>query len=204
MKDQEAMLRFCELASSYTGEDLTEFFEYWKMLIPVDAWINDYGSKNMVVEEARVNAAREKMSKEKKPARDIRWINEDNKDLYKNNPEVVAGTFEVLEDGYSIRMSGWKNAVAYLVVDEEGVIRQHADQGYTQGIFRVVSNECRWYYTKKNSDGSETKVYSPDNTNSKTYNEQEYVREVPYFIDQPRVFGVRADGTWVPALNNPF
>ena len=207
MSDQEAMLRFCELVSSYTGEDLTKFFEYWKMLIPVNAWISDYGARNMVVEEERVNAARAKMALQAAPKRDIRFINEDNKDLYRDNPEVTAGTFTVASNGYTITMNGWANAVAYIVVDEEGIIRQVADQNCGNSSFKVVTNECKWYYTKKTTvDGNEveTKVYSPDNTNSQLYLEQEFCGERTYVVENPRVFGVRADGTWVPALNNPF
>ena len=207
MSDQEAMLRFCELVSSYTGENLTDFFEYWKMLIPVNAWISDYGARNMVVEKERVDAAREKMALQAAPKRDIRFINEDNKELYRNNPEVTAGTFSVASNGYTFTMSGWANAVAYIVVDEEGIIRQVADQNCGNSSFKVVTNECKWYYTKKTTvDGKEveTKVYSPDNTNSQLYLEQEFCGERTYVVENPRVYGVRADGTWVPALNNPF
>ena len=47
-------LEFVKIASEIANMNLTEFFEYWGFLSPVDAVINDYGEQRFVITQSQI------------------------------------------------------------------------------------------------------------------------------------------------------
>jgi len=78
-------LHFVRTACNVAKLDLTEFFEKWGFLTPIDTTINDYGSYRFTVTQAQVDALKAEIAGKgyPKPARDFTKITDANKDLYR-------------------------------------------------------------------------------------------------------------------------
>ena len=54
-------LDFVRQACKYSGYDLTEFFEQWGFLTPVNALVDDYTSRNLIITNKDVDALKEEI-----------------------------------------------------------------------------------------------------------------------------------------------
>ncbi len=117
--DGEQVVNFMIRASQIFELDLTDYFTSWRMLEPMEEVIEDYATRTLVITQAQVDAAKAEMAKFSKPTHEIRYIRDNNKQLYVTPQAVVQGT--VVDSGSSIQFQGWRNCVAYELWDKDGL-----------------------------------------------------------------------------------
>ncbi len=110
--------------------DLTDFFEKWGFLTPVDTLIGDYGTARMTVTEERIQEIKDLASRYPKPDAAFEYITDANVELFKQMAPVSAGTAQV--SGTSVEITGGSNAVAYEACNAEGkLIRVSTETSFT-------------------------------------------------------------------------
>lgn len=130
--DGEMQLQFvldcCEVGQT----DLTDFFEKWGMLTPCEEEINDYSTRTLKITQAQVDEVKSKIAQMgySKPALALEYISDNTWELYKNQESVTKGTASRSEE--TITLSGWKNVVAFEVVDKDGKLVQIAEGDATE------------------------------------------------------------------------
>lgn len=93
--------------------DLSDFFSAWGYLKPINVSIEDYSTAQMTITTSQSNATLQYIKNknfDKLPYK-IQYITDTNWQLYKNKTTVEAGSAALF--GNSMRMTGWKNAVAF-------------------------------------------------------------------------------------------
>ncbi len=125
--DAEAQLHFIRTACDVTQTDLTDFFTYSGMLLPIDKWVDDYTCAQMTITESDIAAVKQYASKYKKqetPA--MHYITANSIDYYKNKLPV-AGKFNEgieLKDKYLIVDHHiWKNVVAFETYENNQLVK---------------------------------------------------------------------------------
>ncbi|MBQ8864319.1 MAG: M60 family metallopeptidase [Rikenellaceae bacterium] len=193
VSNEEAMLRFCELVSDVVKLDMTEFFERWGFLTPVDGvWFNDYGSRQIYITQERIDKARKHMSQYPKPTQPIHFISEHNMHLFREPAEVTVGTVEKTPGSNRYWFKGWENCVAFIVEGSDG--KWYAINDTSAAYLYTKWKDFHW----GDSDGN----LSPDGSNSKTY----YCTVGSYDVNltdkntpalkEPRFYGVDANGVF--------
>ncbi|MDR1763413.1 MAG: M60 family metallopeptidase [Dysgonamonadaceae bacterium] len=83
--DGRYQLYFVRVACEVANLDLTEFFEKWGFLTPVNKTINDYGSAAFIVTQEQIDALKAEIAAKNypKPTKDFSRITDANKDTYK-------------------------------------------------------------------------------------------------------------------------
>lgn len=114
---------FVYYASKAAGLDLTDFFERWGYLRPV----NDVGFVNTYDHKFRITLTQQKVDEVKakirslglpKPGVAFEYITTRNMDMFRTPQAVVAGT--ATRNGQTLRFTDWQNVVAWEVVDGSG------------------------------------------------------------------------------------
>ena len=160
VSDEEAMLRFCELVSDVTKTDMTEFFERWGFLTPVDGiWFSDYGSRQIYITQERIDKARKHMAQYPKPTQPIHFISEYNLHLFKEPAEVKVGRVAHTSGTTKYHFQNWQNCVAYIVEGTDG--KWYGITDASSAYVNTYWHEFQW----GDSDGN----ISPTGENSKTY-----------------------------------
>lgn len=118
--DGEYQLQFLLDCCEVSKTDLTDFFEKWGLLIPCDELISDYAKRQLTVTQDQVNKVKATIAQSgySKPALALEYISDNTWELYKNPQSVIAST--ATRSGETITLNGWKNAVAFEVVNAEG------------------------------------------------------------------------------------
>ncbi len=199
--DGQAQMNFVKLVSELTQTDLTEFFDFWRFLTPSEGiYINDYGSSTMTITQEMVDDAKQFMSKYDKPKHKIQFLCEHNLSGYMNPQPAKAGLMQ--EHSSYIRAYDFENIIAYELCDgPDNTVAYLLPESFTAKWEGALYNR---YSTLIWKDSNNNK--SPGNVNSKTYNcsEQQLTTINPKdFNDKPYVYGITADGTRIPATNNP-
>ncbi len=106
-------LKFVQMVCDSTGYDMTEFFETWGFLRPVDMEIDDYGVGQLRITQSDVNRTKRIIENRKYPKLPYaaEYITDENWQLYKNKAKVVKGV--AARFGNNFKMSNWENVVAY-------------------------------------------------------------------------------------------
>ncbi|MDR0733108.1 MAG: M60 family metallopeptidase [Dysgonamonadaceae bacterium] len=83
--DGDYQLNFVRKACDVAQLDLTEFFEFWGFLTPVNKEVDDYGSGRFIVTQTQIDALKTEIAAKKypKPPRDFTRITDSNKNSYK-------------------------------------------------------------------------------------------------------------------------
>jgi hypothetical protein len=83
--DGRFQLDFVRQACRVAELDLTEFFEAWGFLTPINRTVNDYGSSAFIITQAQINALKDEIAAKgyPKPPKDFTRITDSNKDTYK-------------------------------------------------------------------------------------------------------------------------
>lgn len=110
-------LEFVYIASACAKMNLTDFFEKWGFLTPVDATIDDYGTGQMTVTEQMADRLRARVEALGYPAPTValEYITDNNYETFRQQKSVVAGTAE--RSGRTLTMTGWQNVIVYEVRD---------------------------------------------------------------------------------------
>lgn len=124
----------CQLEFVYNscvsaGMDLTDFFEKWGFLSPIDIQIDDYSSKQFTITEAEIANVKERITALGLPkcTDAVEYIIDTTVDIYKDKKSVVAGIAsheeETDDKGITtsiITVNNWQNAVAFEILNAEG------------------------------------------------------------------------------------
>jgi hypothetical protein len=84
--DGECQIAFVKIACDVAKTDLTEFFEAWGFLKPIDIIFDDYGNKRFYISQAQVDAAKEYIAQKgyPKPTHTIQNITDATVSNYEN------------------------------------------------------------------------------------------------------------------------
>lgn len=110
-----SQLQFIKEACDIAQLDLTEFFEDWGFLKPIDKTIDDYGKYPFKITQDEVDEAKAYIAGKgySKPIHKFQYITDDNVDLYKNNISIVKGSATM--SGKSLVLNGWSGVTAFEV-----------------------------------------------------------------------------------------
>lgn len=119
---------FAFIASRVAGYDLTDFFDKWGFLAPVDIEIDDYGKGRLTVTKERAQEVRHRIKALNKPKLNIalEYITERNIELYRAPRAIIVG--QASRRDRTIGTKGFSHVVAYEVVDASGQI-VHVEYG---------------------------------------------------------------------------
>lgn len=116
----EQQTEFVYICCLIAKANLLDFFTKWGFLTPVDVTLDDYGEGKLTVTQARVDEIKRRVEALGYPKPDIalEYITDNSVELYKAKSKIMSGT--ATRSGSTLTMIGWKNVVAYEVVDETG------------------------------------------------------------------------------------
>lgn len=127
-------LEFVYMASVVSGYDLVDFFEKWGFLRPVSALIKDYDQEWLVVTQPQIDALKRRIAAERlRPLGKvpIEYITDRNTELFRQPRSIIEGTAKRV--GNEVSFSGWRNVVAFEVLDERGKLVFVSDGVWTNG-----------------------------------------------------------------------
>ena len=116
----EQQTEFVYICSQVAQMDLTDFFTKWGFLTPVETTIDDYGNGQVKVTQARVEDIKQRVASLNYPQPNValEYITDNNWKLYQNPQPVIEG--QAMRSGNTLKMTDWKNVVAYEVTNKEG------------------------------------------------------------------------------------
>ncbi len=199
ISDGEAQMNFIKLVCDLTKTDLTEFFEFWRFLSPTqDVYINDYGCRTMTITQEMIDEVKQHIAQYPKPKHKIQYICEGNIDQFISPAAPKAGEMTVYAN--YVRAADFTGVVAYELCDgPDNTVTLYLPKPNTSGV--ALKNEIATLIWKDNNNNA-----SPGNINSQTYycsDRQLKTVNPKDFNDKPYVYGITADGTRIPATNNP-
>lgn len=157
----EQQLEFVYIASLAAQADLTDFFEKWGFLTPVDTEIDDYGTGQFTVTQSQIDEIKSRVAAlgYPAPAVALEYITDNNYETFQTQASVVSGTAS--RNGDQLSLDDWKNAVAFEVreADADGTLICVTDAQRTEGSV-TFSVKGGWKDTYK--------VYAVGYDNSRT------------------------------------
>ena len=112
-----AQLNFVKMCCDVAGVDLTEFFDAWGMLSPINLTVDDYSAQPIVITQAQVDELKTYLRKYPAPAHKIQYIQDNNLDLYRSNAAITKGS--VSKSGSVWSLTNWSNLVACEIYDAD-------------------------------------------------------------------------------------
>lgn len=108
-----SQLQFVKVACDIAQLDLTEFFESWGFLKPIDKTVDDYGTFQFKITQSEINSVKSEIATKgySKPKHNLKYITDDNINLFKSNTPITQGTGTV--SGNSLVLSGWSGVIAF-------------------------------------------------------------------------------------------
>ena len=106
--DGAAQVNFVKLCSEVAQLDMTEFFDAWGMLTPMNAVA--VGTTTVNLTQAQINTVKNDISQYQKPQHAFQYIQDNNVNLFLNNAMIGKGT--VSRNGNSVNINSWTNVVA--------------------------------------------------------------------------------------------
>ena len=152
-------------AASHVGKkDLTHFFEQWGFFREVNTIVDDYGKEQMTVTKQRADEVKGRIKNLHLPdMKDIalEYITDNNSHLYKNPEKTLTKGQNASISGNTIRISGWKNTVAFEVYDEKNNLFFIADASYPElgrAVFTIDKSWNSKYTIKAVSAGNAREI----------------------------------------------
>ena len=112
-----AQIDFVRIASEISQTDLTEFFEKWGYLTPVDMDVDDYGVSRLTVTQESIEQIKNEIKKYPKPSKKIEYINDRNLAVYKTPNELTPGSYTRNQN--TITVTGSSNVAAFEVYNSD-------------------------------------------------------------------------------------
>lgn len=108
-------LQFVRWTCDLIGEDLTEFFEAWGFLTPVNFEIDDYGKSRFTVTESQILETKNYITSKgySKPSRIVQYMHDDALHAFMTGSNIGTGTAS--KNGRVVTMSNWSNVAVYEV-----------------------------------------------------------------------------------------
>ena len=140
----EHQLEFVKMMSDITKTDLIDFFTKWGYLSVFDDQMDDYGVGQFKVTQSQIEdvVAYVKGKNYPQVTEVLEYICDDNWEIFRDKKDVQKGTATV--SGTSVKMSNWKNVVAYEVYESDNLV--------------FASNRAS--FTLNSSAGANTKIYA--------------------------------------------
>lgn len=170
----EYQLNFVKMVVDSAKVDLSEFFTTWGYLKPINISIEDYSTAQMTITSSQSNATLQYIKNknfEKLPYK-IQYITDNNWHLYKNKAQIETGTSALF--GNSMRMTGWKNVVAY-----------EAWQGST---LVAISQSQQLSFPGNYTDSTKIYAIQYDGTRMEVVPQLAVIREEPKLSDETNEF----------------
>lgn len=112
-------LEFVYIASLKSGYNLTDFFEKWGFLTPVDVVLNDYGEGRLTVTDAMITDVKNRINNlpflklENIP---LEYITDNNWKTFKEKKGIIKGTSSRSDN--IITLTGWQNVIVFEVRED--------------------------------------------------------------------------------------
>ncbi len=108
-------INFVKIVSDVAKYDLTEFFEAWGLLKPVNKLVDDYQSARLRITSGMSKNAKRYIKNKNYPKLPykLQYITDANWEIYKNQSKIVVGT--AVRIGSQITTENWKNVIVYEV-----------------------------------------------------------------------------------------
>lgn len=108
-----SQLQFVKAACDIAQLDLTEFFESWGFLRPIDKSVDDYGTYQFKITQSEINNLKSEIAGRgySKPVHNLKYITDDNISLFKSNTSITQGT--ATASGNSLTLNGWGGVIAF-------------------------------------------------------------------------------------------
>lgn len=118
----EQQLQFVKDVCDVSKTNLTRFFQKWGYLTPFDEEIDDYGKGQLTISQRQIDQVISDIEAKNYPEVTdmIEYVSDSNWEIFKNKSSIQKGT--AIKSGTSIRMSNWKNVVAYEVYENDKLI----------------------------------------------------------------------------------
>lgn len=118
----EQQLQFVKDVCHISNANLIRFFQKWGYLTPFDQELDDYGKGQMKVTQNQIDQVISDIESKNYPVvtDKIEYISDSNCMNFKNKSSVQKGS--ATKSGKTIRMSNWKNVIAYEVYDNDKLI----------------------------------------------------------------------------------
>lgn len=127
--DGLCQLEFVYNACVSANMDLTNFFEKWGFLSPIDMLLSDYGDKKFTITETEIANVKNRITALGLPkcTDAVEYIVDNTVDIFKNKKNVTAGIAshqeETNNEGITtstITVNNWQNVVAFEVFNADG------------------------------------------------------------------------------------
>ncbi|MDR1631534.1 MAG: M60 family metallopeptidase [Dysgonamonadaceae bacterium] len=123
--DGEAILQFIRICCDVAKEDLTDFFNAWGLLRPVNyvGKYSGYGSGDLRLKSSpkQIEDVVRYAKKYPKPEMHLQYIHDDCKDIYRNYAGIIEG-FAEKDLSNNVRMKGWKHVAVFEVYDADKLV----------------------------------------------------------------------------------
>ena len=150
---------FAYAASKVAGRDLTRYFERWGFFRAVNTTIDDYGKRPFVLTDVEAHAVKNRIASLKLQNIEdlaLEYITDDNAYLYKDKPSIIEGNKPSISS-QSVKITGWKNVVAFEVYNAQGKLIFVADATYPK------DGETHFYLSSPWAKGNTIKAVSAGN-----------------------------------------
>ena len=113
--DGHSQIEFVKTVVQVAQKDLTEFFEAWGFLTPIDMDINDYGTRRLTVTQQQINETKDWIAQQgyPEPSAVVQYITDATVDIFQSGNSVVEGSGN--RSGDLLNMTGWQNVAAFEV-----------------------------------------------------------------------------------------
>lgn len=115
-------LQFVKDVCDITQTNLIRFFQKWGYLTPFDEVIDDYGEARFTITQNQIDQVISDIQSKNYPevTAQIEYISDSNWENFKNKLSIQKGSATM--SGKSIKMTNWKNVVAYEVYENDKLI----------------------------------------------------------------------------------
>lgn len=126
-------LNFIRIVCEKAKLDLTEFFEAWGFLTPIDQVVGDYSSNRFTITQKQIENLKTEISSKNypKPIHKPQYISDNTVSAYKNAQGVIKGNLKYSNSTFS--MQGWENVAVFELYKDSKLI------GVTIGTSFAVS-----------------------------------------------------------------
>ena len=118
----EQQLQFVKDVCGVSQTNLIRFFQKWGFLTPFDEELDDYGKGQFTVTQKQIDTVISEIESKNYPVvKDmIEYISDSNWVNFKSKATVQKGS--ATKSGKAIKMTNWKNVVAYEVYENDKLI----------------------------------------------------------------------------------
>lgn len=130
----KCLLEFTYIASVVSGYNLIDFFEKWGFLRPVRTLVKDYDQEWVVITKEQIETMKQRINSRglaSLGAIPIEYITDKNVHLFKDYKPIVQG--EVSRLANELTLTGWRNVVAFEVLNAQGELIYASDGYWTNG-----------------------------------------------------------------------